>query len=248
MSIFYHEESPIPSKRCKFLAACLKDVFSNCHTFGDRVSTSIPDEDLPPSDFDDEQEVLTDHHSQLKHTTFKFFIVYARMGFLSWLLLSIFLFFYFPISFSFQQVVVSAIRSRAMEKLRKKPNNLTDSFSWVYSPITRELYITPKGVEQKEEDGGEEFVSVKSCFSCSCCSSAASRDAFLSVKTSFSRTPSLNGLEFIDFQRRSIIQELCHCEGWPFGLCRKAVLLPPLPKSPSESWSWSKGTKIIRMI
>ncbi|KAH7523604.1 hypothetical protein FEM48_Zijuj06G0029500 [Ziziphus jujuba var. spinosa] len=159
MSIFYHEESPIPSKRCKFLAACLKDVFSNCHTFGDRVSTSIPDEDLPPSDFDDEQEV-----------------------------------------------VVSAIRSRAMEKLRKKPNNLTDSFS------------------------------------------AASRDAFLSVKTSFSRTPSLNGLEFIDFQRRSIIQELCHCEGWPFGLCRKAVLLPPLPKSPSESWSWSKGTKIIRMI
>ncbi|XP_015885517.2 uncharacterized protein LOC107420939 [Ziziphus jujuba] len=200
MSIFYHEESPIPSKRCKFLAACLKDVFSNCHTFGNRVSTSIPDEDLPPSDFDDEQEV-----------------------------------------------VVSAIRSRAMEKLRKKPNNLTDSFSWIYSPITRELYITPKGVEQKEDDGGEEFVSVKSCFSCSCCSSAASRDAFLSVKTSFSRTPSLNGLEFIDFQRRSIIQELCHCEGWPFGLCRKAVLLPPLPKSPSESWSWSKSTKIIRI-
>lgn len=146
------------------------------------------------------------------------------------------------------QVVVSAIRSRAMEKLRKKPSNLTDSFSWVYSPITRELYITKKGVEPKEDDDGEEFISVNSCFSCSCCSSAASRDVFLSVKTSFSRSSSFNGLDLLDFQRRSIIQELCHCEGWPFGLCRKAVLLPPLPKSPSESWSWRKGTKMVRTI
>ncbi|EXB50016.1 hypothetical protein L484_003373 [Morus notabilis] len=205
MTIFYHEEEPTnPSKRCKFLAACLKDAFSNCHDFGGCLSTSNPDEEYPTSDFDEEQEV-----------------------------------------------VVSAIRSGALEKLRRKPVLLmSDSFSWVYSTVTRELYITPKGIEQKEDMNGvdcegEEFLSVKSCFSC--CSSAASRDVFVSVKSSFSRSSSLNGVDLKEFQRRSIIQEFCHCEGWPFGLCRKAVLLPPLPKSPSESWSWRKGTKTAKL-
>lgn len=149
-------------------------------------------------------------------------------------------------------MVVSAIRSRAMEKLRHKPFVITDSFSWVFSPKTGELFLTPKTVQQKEEDDDddedderEEFFSVGTCFSC--CSSALSRDAFLSVKTNFSHCSSLNWLEFQDFPRRSIIQEFCHCEGWPFGLCRKAVLLPPLPKSPSESWSWRKGTRVVKM-
>ncbi|TXG52373.1 hypothetical protein EZV62_021542 [Acer yangbiense] len=114
-----------------------------------------------------------------------------------------------------QEVVVSEIRSRAMEKLRRKPSLImSDSFSWV-------------------------------CFSC--CSSAISKETYHSVKTNFSRCSSLTGLDFQDFRKldfqdlqRSIIQELCYCQGWPFGLCRKAVLLPPLPKSPSESWSWRK--------
>lgn len=148
----------------------------------------------------------------------------------------------------FHQLIVSVIRSRAMEKLKRKPSSLslTDSFSWVYSG---DLYITQKGVQKKQDnheddvdDEKEEFLSVASCFSCCSSSAAASRDVFLSVKTSLSRCSSLNGFEFNDFQKRqSIIQQLCHCKGWPFGLCRKAVLLPPLPKSPSESWSWHKG-------
>lgn len=150
------------------------------------------------------------------------------------------------------QVVVSEIRSRAMEKLRRKPGLMTDSFSWVFSPGTREVYI--KALQQKEEDdeadedAREEFFSIGSCLSCY--SSAVSGETFYSVKTNFSRSSSLNGLDYQDFRkldfqdlRRSIIRELCYCEGWPFGLCRKAVLLPPLPKSPSESWSWHKGTR-----
>ena len=28
---------------------------------------------------------------------------------------------------------------------------------------------------------------------------------------------------------------------WPVGLCRKALLVPPLPKSPSYSWTWKKN-------
>lgn len=138
------------------------------------------------------------------------------------------------------QVVVSAVRSRAMEKQKHKTTLLRDSFSWVYSPATRELYVTrtmaPKAREggNEEHDEREEYLSVKSCFSC--CSSSANGEAFYSVKTNLSRCSSLNELDLSEYWRRSIIQEFCHCEGWPFGLCRRAMLLPPLPKSPSESW------------
>ena len=121
---------------------------------------------------------------------------------------------------------------------------LRKGFSLAYSPATRELYVThshtmaPQArvvVGDEEHDEREEFFSVKSCLSC-CSSSAVSDQAFYSVKTNLSRCSSMNEVEVSEYWRRSIIQEFCHCEGWPFGLSRKAVLLPPLPKSPSESW------------
>ncbi|KAL6960291.1 hypothetical protein U1Q18_042608 [Sarracenia purpurea var. burkii] len=153
------------------------------------------------------------------------------------------------------EVMISEIRIRAMEaKSRRKAS------------FTGESFITPKTVlQQNHEDIGHEerdddFFSVGSRFSR--CSSARSTEAtFVSVKTNFSRCSSLSGqldhgdfwpfvvqdfrhgLDRQDLRRRSIIQELCQCEGWPFGLCRKALLLPPLPKSPSESWSWRKRYK-----
>ncbi|XP_022135711.1 uncharacterized protein LOC111007604 [Momordica charantia] len=149
-----------------------------------------------------------------------------------------------------EEEIVSEIISRAMEKLRRK-TNLSDSFSWVFSPATKELYITSMEIEKMDESGnedntGDEFFSVQSFLTC--CSSAATNEAFFSVEANFSRCSSLNGLDFLDedLRRRSILQEFCHCEGWPFGLCRKAILLPPLPKSPSESWSWSKATKVVK--
>ncbi|GAV88643.1 hypothetical protein CFOL_v3_32065 [Cephalotus follicularis] len=155
----------------------------------------------------------------------------------------------------FDDVVVSEIKSRAMERLKKKPSFMADSLTWVFSSSAGELYITPKAVQHKEDDDDEirDFFSVKSCFSR--CSSAANREEFFSGKSNFSRCSSLNKLDFqdcprfnfADHQRWSMIQGFSHCEGWPFGLCRKAVLLPPLPKSPSESWSWRKGTKIVKL-
>ncbi|XP_038884891.1 uncharacterized protein LOC120075509 [Benincasa hispida] len=149
-----------------------------------------------------------------------------------------------------EEEIVSEIRSRAMEKLKRK-TNLSDSFSWVFSPATKELYVTSMEIEKMDESGnedntGDEFYSVQSFLTC--CSTAATNEAFFSVEANFSRCSSLNGLNFLDedLKRRTILQEVFHCEGWPFGLCRKAVLLPPLPKSPSESWSWNKGTKIVK--
>ncbi|KAK8624324.1 hypothetical protein V6N13_065671 [Hibiscus sabdariffa] len=205
MGVFYQEEQPHQSKRCKFLATVLKEAFSNCHTFNGQRSDSCPEEEYSTSAIVDESEV-----------------------------------------------VVSEIRSRAMEKMKSKPSRTSKSLSWVLSPSTGELRITSNQAKRRdEEDKGEEkdeFFSIGSCFSFY--SSAVSKEAFLSANTDFSRCSSLNKIEFPeiwkfdfhDFRRRSIIHELCHCEGWPFGLCKKTVLLPPLPKSPSESWSWRKGT------
>ncbi|KAK8513858.1 hypothetical protein V6N13_005046 [Hibiscus sabdariffa] len=153
------------------------------------------------------------------------------------------------------EVVVSEIRNRAMEKMKRRPSVMAESFSWGLSPSTGELIYTTSSKHSKRRDNDsedDEFFSVGSCFSL--CSSGASREAFMSTKSNFSLCSSLNKVDFPevwkfdleDFQRRSIIREFCHCEGWPFGLCRKAVLLPPLPKSPSESWSWRKGTRLAK--
>lgn len=134
------------------------------------------------------------------------------------------------------QVFVSAVISRYMEaKARRK--------SWAFFPTTGELFMTQKAMKQEEESDNvkekEDFFSVDSRFSR--CSSTTNKEEFLSAKSNLSRCSSLSRLDFPDFERRSIILELCHCEGWPFGLCRKVLLLPPLPKTPSEPWSWRKS-------
>ncbi|KAJ6404859.1 hypothetical protein OIU84_012935 [Salix udensis] len=108
MGVFHHEEAPNPSKKCKFLAATLKDVFSNCDACCGWISSSGPDEEYPTTGVVDESEVI-----------------------------------------------VSEIRSRAMEKLRHKPFIFTDSFSWVYSPKTGELFVSPKAAQQKNDANDE---------------------------------------------------------------------------------------------
>lgn len=145
-------------------------------------------------------------------------------------------------------------------KIKRKTSITWDKFGWAFSPAAGDLFTTAKtaaaGVQEKgnagnngdgetedeEEEEEGEFMSVGTHLSR--CSSAASFEAFFSAKTScLSRCSSLSRIEFPEYRRRSsIILEFSHCEGWPFGLCRKAVLLPPLPKSPADSWLWRKTT------
>ncbi|KAL1200944.1 hypothetical protein V5N11_000786 [Cardamine amara subsp. amara] len=141
------------------------------------------------------------------------------------------------------EVVVFQIRSRAMEKLRKKPRACMER--------ERLTYQVPKELDIEKEEGNE-FCSVGSCFS-ECCQSDLSIEGYMTAKTEFSRCSSLKGVELENqwkmyytnqIRKGSVIQELCHCQGWPFGLGRKAVLLPPLPKSPAESWSWRKPARV----
>ncbi|CAN6927275.1 unnamed protein product [Brassica oleracea] len=139
------------------------------------------------------------------------------------------------------EIVVFQIRSQAMEKLRQKPRICMERLTY-----------HSKEEPNMEKQEGIEFCSVGSSFS-ECCTSDLSVEAYMTAKTEFSRCSSLKGEELENqwkmyylngIRKGSVIQELCHCQGWPFGLGRKAALLPPLPKSPAESWSWRKPNRV----
>ncbi|XP_016488341.1 uncharacterized protein LOC107808343 [Nicotiana tabacum] len=151
-----------------------------------------------------------------------------------------------------EDVFVSIVISKYMEsKCRRQTTISNDKFNWSFSPTAGDLFISAKLMQQKEEneheikEENEDFLSAGTRFSR--CSSALSYEAFATAKTTLSRSSSLNRIEFQDFPRRPVIQEFSHCEGWPFGLCRKLLLLPPLPKSPSDSWSWRKSARMIKI-
>nr|GME11363.1 uncharacterized protein LOC109149590 [Ipomoea batatas] len=147
---------------------------------------------------------------------------------------------------------VSAVISKYLEsKFRQK---MSLNFCCDFSPAAGDLFIpSAKAIlmQQKLGNNGEEreeFVSVGSHFSHCSSSSTGSMEAFVSAKTSFSRCSSLSRIDFPDLWRRgSNIVQFSQCEGWPFGLCRRALLLPPLPKSPSDSWKWRKTAGFIKL-
>ncbi|XP_010275598.1 PREDICTED: uncharacterized protein LOC104610593 [Nelumbo nucifera] len=150
-----------------------------------------------------------------------------------------------------QEVIVLEICSRAMEaKLKRKGGCMTESLRWVFSPTTGEMFMAPKDMhdldDNKDEDDEEieTFFSVESCFTR--CSNA-SKEILLAASSCFSGCSSMSKIKLGDLRRHSMIQEFYHCEGWPFGLYRNIVLLPPLPTSPSESWSWQRGNRTMKM-
>ncbi|MCD7460018.1 hypothetical protein HAX54_042673 [Datura stramonium] len=152
-----------------------------------------------------------------------------------------------------EEVFVSIVISKYMEsKCRKKAAISSEKFNWTFCPAAGDLFISKKLMQQKEDSEDDEenaeredFLSVGTHLSR--CSSAISYEAFATAKTTFSRSSSLNRIEFHDFPRFSVINEFSHCEGWPFGLSRKVLLLPPLPKSPADSWSWRKSARVINI-
>ncbi|KAJ1700629.1 hypothetical protein LUZ63_000408 [Rhynchospora breviuscula] len=70
-------------------------------------------------------------------------------------------------------------------------------------------------------------------------------EAFFSVKSNFSRCSSQGATASWDDNKgvttyRSALEEFRNLEGWPFGLCRRPLVLPPLPSMPADSWMWSR--------
>ncbi|XP_021767642.1 uncharacterized protein LOC110732038 [Chenopodium quinoa] len=230
MAILCLEHLSNSAKRCRLFSSILKDPFSSCCNCNQSsLSCSVPEEEEenPITDFNDVQEV-----------------------------------------------VVSMIRSRAMEaRFKRKGSMLNDNYSFVLHPKSGVLFVS-KAKQQAHDDHSaqqenskvneemDDFASVNSHFSPCIATAVDDSEVYFSVKTDFSCCSTLKDpdlaenrwwvsetLDSSEVKRRAIIQEVCHCEGWPFGLCRRALLLPPLPKSPSESWLWCKSfPKIMKTI
>ncbi|KAI3922202.1 hypothetical protein MKX01_005891 [Papaver californicum] len=143
-----------------------------------------------------------------------------------------------------QEVVILAIRARAMEaKLRRKNGySTTQNLLQVLNSMNTDLINDPNQISlpqtEEDEEEKETYFSAASCFSrCSSASgevfsqcSGGCREVFFSSRSCLSHCSSKGVGKFSDSNERR----------WPIGLCRKAMLLPPLPNSPSKSWSWRK--------
>lgn len=145
--------------------------------------------------------------------------------------------------------MVSAIVYRYMKSKTEQNSRIAlNGFDWASASTIEDISITSKSMQGEitcsTDTDEEEFFTANSHLSR--CSSAA--EAFGSANMSIHRSSSSSRLlEFQELWRRHmIVQELRHCKGWPFGLCKKALLLPPLPKSPSDSWSWHKSEIKLR--
>ncbi|KAG6532350.1 uncharacterized protein LOC121975356 [Zingiber officinale] len=145
----------------------------------------------------------------------------------------------FDSDLSHKELIMLELQARAIRAKWRKPQELfTGRLTWAVSPTTgrvcvastiRDIGNHEEDKEEEEEIGSEAFFSVKSCFSC------------CSVELGASFCTELKDYEYWGRKLPSIWEEFKGCQGWPFGLCRRAVVvLPPLPDSPSDSWTWHK--------
>lgn len=127
----------------------------------------------------------------------------------------------------YPQMILEELRSRAM-RASSKPNKHFYSADLTLSFFPPPLENTDKQQEFQDatdnEDESEAFFSVKSNFS-HCFSQGA--------------TASWDGNKDATAYQ-SVLDELKHLEGWPFGLCRRPLVLLPLPNTPADSWMWHR--------
>jgi hypothetical protein len=133
----------------------------------------------------------------------------------------------------FYQVILKELRSRAV-RASSKPNKHFHSanLTWSFFPPTHERTKKQQefGDASDNEDESEAFFSVKSNFShCSSQGATASWDG--------SKGTTAYQLVFDEFK---------HLEGWPFGLCRRPLVLPPLPNMPADSWMWHRRKSDVK--
>ncbi|KAG9450929.1 hypothetical protein H6P81_010894 [Aristolochia fimbriata] len=153
------------------------------------------------------------------------------------------------------RVIILAVRNRMIKgRLGRRNRLMTKSLSWAFSPSTGELYVAPaqafetksktKLDEEKEKENDDDHDEEED--------GEEETESFYSVRSRFSRSSSASRVDDgqILTRRRSVLEEFCDCEGWPFGLYRRSLILPPLPSSPSEPWTWCRrrGLKMMRPL
>ncbi|RRT83243.1 hypothetical protein B296_00000417 [Ensete ventricosum] len=125
-------------------------------------------------------------------------------------------------------------------KSRPRESVFSGKLAWAMSPTTGRVRMTPMRKTDGEEEGD--------CGGYEEDDDDDESEAFFSVKSWLSCCSTDGSTESKEISGGSILEEFRHCEGWPFGLCRRAVLLPPLPSSPSDSWMWHKRNLVSRTL
>ncbi|CAM8883503.1 unnamed protein product [Rhodiola kirilowii] len=153
-----------------------------------------------------------------------------------------------------EELVDAVIRKSVEERRRRKAMYTPYDYSWTFPPVIEKLFVASETLisqaqhklmfaqdEGADEDGedDDEFHSA---------TSSLSDGTIATVMKSFSVCHWLEcdgNKDVAELWKKQVmlLEELLGCEGWPFGLLRKVVLLPPLPSSPSDSWSWTKPHK-----
>ncbi|OUZ99832.1 hypothetical protein BVC80_9065g110 [Macleaya cordata] len=245
MSFFAHEEEEPKhpsSKTFNLFRAAMKEAFGQCCAFRPSSSTLNIEEEYSVSDIDDEQEVvilaIRTRAMEAKLRRKKKGCSLTTQSF-RWVLT--------PMNTT-GELIISAPNPKLLEQQQQQQQQLGDNEEEQEDDDEKEFFFSAGSCFSRCSSASKEvFFSAGSCFSH--CSSA-SREVFLSsARSCLSRCSSARVIDFSNVNgRRLIMEEFCHCEGWPFGLCRKAMLLPPLPKSPSESWSWRGAPHMVKTL
>ncbi|VAI33122.1 unnamed protein product [Triticum turgidum subsp. durum] len=140
-----------------------------------------------------------------------------------------------------KQVILNEMRRRQLKKESRcsaGSPTLSSAFIWSFTPLdprsvlekvsSPEQFVVVEGEQKEEAEAGSENGDAES-------------DAFFSVKSFFTRSTSRAATvaSLTDMGPPATWEGFQHCEGWPFGLCRRPAV-PPLPSTPADSWKWRK--------
>jgi hypothetical protein len=163
------------------------------------------------------------------------------------------------------------MRNRQMKKRSSysldspSPRLSATAFAWAYTPLDPRTVLekvpSPKKrvvVDDEEDDGGkdEQEEEEEDGGGESECDADDESEAFYSVKSFFTRSTSRAATVASSvgadpppplLRSPETWEGFRNCEGWPFGLCRRAAVLPlpPLPSTPADSWKWRKGVSSL---
>ncbi|XP_037427582.1 uncharacterized protein LOC119293125, partial [Triticum dicoccoides] len=140
-----------------------------------------------------------------------------------------------------KQVILNEMRRRQLKKESRcsaGSPTLSSAFIWSFTPLdprsvlekvsSPEQFVVVEGEQKEEAEAGSDNGDAES-------------EAFFSVKSFFTRSTSRAATvaSLTDMGPPATWEGFQHCEGWPFGLCRRPAV-PPLPSTPADSWKWRK--------
>ncbi|VAI33121.1 unnamed protein product [Triticum turgidum subsp. durum] len=224
----YHPKLPA-TNHCKSLSCLIRETYAHCHV----PCLRIPGAGWSSDDDTDDEDALDTKQVTAEHAIVMFMLSSLEIEVMSnrrVRCLALML-----------QVILNEMRRRQLKKESRcsaGSPTLSSAFIWSFTPLdprsvlekvsSPEQFVVVEGEQKEEAEAGSENGDAES-------------DAFFSVKSFFTRSTSRAATvaSLTDMGPPATWEGFQHCEGWPFGLCRRPAV-PPLPSTPADSWKWRK--------